>query len=72
MNCEIVLKNEHSITINNFNCVEYRLESDDKMRMFKKEDIESLDLIDGITYTIIGATIVKIKGEQILYFHFKL
>lgn len=71
MNCQIALKSGDSIMVNNFNCVEYRLKSNDDMKMFKIQDIESLNLIDDITYTIIGGTIVKIKGEQILYFHFK-
>lgn len=71
MNCQIVLKNGESIIVNNFNCVEYRLNARDDMKIFEKENIENLNLIDDITYTIIGGTIVKIKGEQILYFHFK-
>lgn len=71
MNCQIVLKNGDSIMVNNFNCVEYRLKSSDDMKIFEPKDIENLNLIDDITYTILGATIVKIKGEQILYFHFK-
>lgn len=71
MNCQIVLKNGESIMVNNFNCVEYRENVKDDMKIFKKENIENLNLIDHITYTIIGGTIVKIKGEQILYFHFK-
>ncbi|WP_158256351.1 hypothetical protein [Staphylococcus xylosus] len=57
--------------MNDFNCIEYRLNTRDDMKIFKKENIENLDLIDDITYTIIGGTIVKIKGEQILYLHFK-
>lgn len=71
MNCQIALKNGDSIMVNNFNCVEYRLKSNDDMKMFEIQDVESLNLIDDITYTIIGGTIVKIKGEQILYLHFK-
>lgn len=71
MNCQIALKNGDSIMVNNFNCVEYRLKSSDDMKMFEIQDVESLNLIDDITYTIIGGTIVKIKGEQILYLHFK-
>ncbi|MBU7217494.1 hypothetical protein [Staphylococcus gallinarum] len=71
MNCQIALKNGDSIMVNNFNCVEYRLKSNDDMKIFEPKDIENLNLIDDITYTILGATIVKVKGEQILYFHFK-
>lgn len=71
MNCQIVLKNGESIIVNDFNCVEYRVNVKDDMKIFEKENIENLNLIDNITYTIIGGTIVKIKGEQILYFHFK-
>lgn len=71
MSCQIVLKSGESIMVNNFNCVEYRLKGNDDMKIFEKENIENINLIDDITYTIIGGTIVKIKGEQILYFHFK-
>lgn len=71
MNCQIALKNGDSIMVNKFNCVEYRLKSSDDMKIFEPKDIENLNLIDDITYTILGATIVKIKGEQILYFHLK-
>ncbi|PHK48646.1 hypothetical protein [Staphylococcus edaphicus] len=70
MNCQIVLKNDVSVTVENFECVKAPRKVDGEMRLFKQEDIENLNLLDNVTYTIIGDTIFKIKGEQILYLHF--
>ncbi|MDW4362230.1 hypothetical protein QI100_10955 [Staphylococcus saprophyticus] len=71
MNCQIALKSGDSIMVSDFECIKAPRKTDGEMKVFKKEDIEKVNLIDGITYTIKGKTIVKIKGEQILYFHFK-
>lgn len=69
MNCRIVLKNEQAIMVNDFNCIKAPKKTDGEMKVFKQEDIEKLNLIDGVTYTIIGSEIVKVKGEQILLFN---
>lgn len=70
MNCRIVLKNEQAIMVNDFNCIKAP-KNNGEMKVFKQEDIEKLNLIDGVTYTIIGSEIVKVKGEQILFIKLK-
>jgi hypothetical protein len=70
MKCEVKLKNGEIISVDNFNCIEYPDKYEGSMKLFKSEDLEDLELIDDITYTIIGGSIAKVKGEQILYIHF--
>ncbi|MDW3867082.1 hypothetical protein ACO1B2_08200 [Staphylococcus saprophyticus] len=66
MSCQIVLKNGEAITVSEFKCIKAPKNNGD-MKEFKQEDIEKLNLLDNVTYTVIGKTIAKIKGEQILY-----
>ncbi|MEB7692145.1 hypothetical protein ACFDA3_11455 [Staphylococcus epidermidis] len=70
MNCLVVLKNGDTVQVENFLCVEAP-KSTGEIKTFEKGDLESLQIVDSLTYTIIGGTILKIKGEQILYLHFK-
>lgn len=70
MKCEVKLKNDKAIFVDNFNCIKYLDNYEGNMKQFKSEELEKLELIDGVTYTIIGNSIAKVKGEQILYFHF--
>ncbi|MDK9858339.1 hypothetical protein [Staphylococcus equorum] len=71
MQCEVVLKNDKTIYVDGFNCIEYPNVYDGIMKQFKSEDLDNLELVDGVTYTIIGSSIAKVKGEQILFIQFK-
>ncbi|MDV3053394.1 hypothetical protein NLV77_002337 [Staphylococcus ureilyticus] len=69
MKCEVKLKNDETIYVDGFDCIKYPDLVGSGMKQFKSEDLEDLELIDNITYTIIGDSVAKVKGEQILYIH---
>lgn len=71
MKCEVILKNDKTIYVDDFNCIEYTDGYDAETKLFENKDFGGLDLLDDVTYTIIGSSIIKVKGEQILYLQFK-
>lgn len=71
MKCEVELKNGKTIHVQGFDFIEHLDIVGNEMKQFKSEDLEKLELIDSVTYTIIGSSIAKVKGEQILFIHFK-
>ncbi|MCD8910677.1 hypothetical protein K2V75_11050 [Staphylococcus gallinarum] len=71
MKCIIELKNDKTITVDNFNCIEYPKRPQGEISQYKIENIESINLLNDVTYTIIGGTIAKVRGEDILFIHFR-
>ncbi|MCE4994730.1 hypothetical protein AST03_05095 [Staphylococcus equorum] len=70
MKCIVELRSGKVITIDNFLCIEYPKKTEGT-NQYKLDNIGDLNLVDGVTYTIIGGNFAKVRGEDILFIHFK-
>lgn len=71
MKCEVELKNGKTIYVQDFDYIEYPDRYEGGIEQYKSDNLEKLELLDDVTYTIIGSSIAKVKGEQILFIQFK-
>ncbi|MGV3042578.1 hypothetical protein ACEE08_06485 [Staphylococcus rostri] len=69
MECNIVLRNDDCVTIEDFKCAEY-LDVFDKVEKITSQNVNELNILEDKTYKFMGSSSIVVKGKDILLIKF--
>ncbi len=69
MECNIVLRNDDYVTVEDFKCAEY-LDVFDKVEKITSQNVNELNILEDKTYKFMGSSSIVVKGKDILLIKF--